>query len=141
LIDQGKILVNGEKIESYGQEVQEGDEVKWRDGEERCFVKTSLQSYDSHLLLFHKPIGYVCSKSDPHNHTIYELLPSEYKNRYYIGRLDKDTHGLLLLTNDSKLVDYYEHPRNEITKEYLVKVNKLFRKEDIAICLKGMEDA
>lgn len=67
-------------------------------------------------------MGYVCSKQDAHNKTIYRLIGDEYKNHYYIGRLDKDSRGLVMLTNDPKIVDQYEHPRNKIEKEYIVTV-------------------
>ncbi|MDR0650179.1 MAG: hypothetical protein LBG59_01925 [Candidatus Peribacteria bacterium] len=74
-------------------------------------------------MLFNKPKGYVVSKSDPYNTTIYELLPPTFQTYYYIGRLDKESRGLLLLTNTPKLVHQYEHPRFAITKEYLIQLS------------------
>ena len=59
--------------------------------ERRCIATSVQQDKDHHLLLFYKPAGYVCSKSDPHNATIYEILPPEYKHWYYIGRLDRES--------------------------------------------------
>jgi 23S rRNA pseudouridine2605 synthase len=76
-------------------------------------------------------MGYVVSKSDPHNTTIYELLPKEFQGFYYIGRLDKDSHGLLLLTNDPKLVNGFEHPKFEIEKEYIVKIDRPLTSRDV----------
>lgn len=67
-------------------------------------------------------MGYVCSKHDKHNKTIYRLLDAQYKNYYYIGRLDKESRGLVMLTNDPKVVHQYEHPRHKIEKEYIVTV-------------------
>lgn len=70
------------------------------------------------------------SKSDPHNDTIYELLPEQFKNRYYIGRLDKDSRGLVLLTDTPALVHQFEHPKFEIEKEYLIQLTSPFKLED-----------
>jgi pseudouridine synthase len=72
----------------------------------------------------------VVSKSDPHNVTIYELLPEEFKNRYYIGRLDKDSRGLVLLTDTPSLVHQFEHPKFQIEKEYLIQLSSPFKNED-----------
>lgn len=137
-IDKGVLFLNGTLVESYGAEVKEGDEVVCEDKKWRC--ETTPDQIDSHLLAFYKPIGYVCSKSDPHNATIYEILPETYNGWYYIGRLDRDSRWLVLMTNDPKMVDQYEHPRHGITKEYLVTLNKSFRKQDAETCLAGIHD-
>jgi pseudouridine synthase len=80
------------------------------------------------LILFHKPKGYVVSKDDPHNRTIYEILPERRKSTYwYVGRLDKESTWLLLLTNNPRLVDYYEQPANNIYKVYEVQIDKPLR--------------
>ncbi|MDR2540706.1 MAG: hypothetical protein LBD11_02760 [Candidatus Peribacteria bacterium] len=78
------------------------------------------------LILFNKPRGYVVSKSDPHNKTIYELLPPEFQSYYYIGRLDKESRGLVLLTNSPELVHQYEHPKFQVEKEYLIQLSTPF---------------
>jgi 23S rRNA pseudouridine2605 synthase len=82
------------------------------------------------LLLFNKPKGYVVSKSDPHNKTIYELLPPEFHSYYYIGRLDKESRGLVLLTNSPELVHQYEHPKFQVEKEYLIQLSSPFSSAD-----------
>lgn len=138
LIDEGNISLNWTKVESYWAEIKEWDEVVCEDKSWRC--EAMPEQKDSHLLAFYKPIAYVCSKSDPHNDTIYKILPEEYHSWYYIWRLDRDSRGLVLLTNDPKMVDQYEHPRHGITKEYLVTLNKNFHKEDIDRCLNGIDD-
>jgi pseudouridine synthase len=74
-------------------------------------------------VLFNKPKGYVVSKSDPHNVTIYTLLPPAFQTYYAIGRLDKDSRGLLLLTNTPALVHQYSHPKFQIEKEYLIQLS------------------
>jgi pseudouridine synthase len=88
--------------------------------------KINLSKQITDLILFNKPVGFVCSKSDKHNKTIYEVLPAQYKNYFYIGRLDKDSRGLLLMTNDSALVNKFEHPSNKVEKEYVVEIDRQF---------------
>ncbi|MDO4713915.1 MAG: pseudouridine synthase [bacterium] len=92
------------------------------------------------LLLFHKPTGYTCSKSDPHNPTFYELLPPAFKAYYYIGRLDKESRGLMLLTTDPHLVHEYEHPSKQIPKSYLVQLNHPFDRSKKAKILNGIQE-
>lgn len=137
-IDAGTVFLNNKKVESYGEIIVNSDIVKIQD--KIWEYTTSNDNKKSEFLVLNKPIGYVCSKSDPHNTIIYHLLPKQYHNWYYLGRLDKDSRGLVLLTNDPKMVDQYEHPRHGITKEYLVTLNKSFRQEDIERCLSGLED-
>ena len=91
------------------------------------------------LVLFHKPKWYVVSKDDPHNKTIYELLPESWKNDfYYIGRLDKDSTGLLLLTNDSQLVNHYESPQSDIHKVYRVHIDRPLKTRHFNTMRKGI---
>ncbi len=83
-------------------------------------------------------MGYVVSKADKHNKTIYDILPERrHKELYYIGRLDKESSGLLLLTNDTTLVDYYEHPGNKVYKTYEVQIKEPFKSKDITKCTRG----
>jgi 16S rRNA U516 pseudouridylate synthase RsuA-like enzyme len=97
LIKQGKILINGKPIESFKHELNEGDNVQIINtlkGGKNETMEGSIQtinpesllssSQKDNLLLFNKPKGYVVSKSDPHNPTIYELLPPEFQHYYYI---------------------------------------------------------
>lgn len=94
----------------------------------------------SMLIAFYKPVGYVCSKSDPHNKTIYELLPQQFQHYHYIGRLDKDSTGLVLLTNTQALVHERSHPSHNIEKHYDVVLNKAFDPYDIDVCLQWVVD-
>ena len=82
------------------------------------------------IVLFNKPVGFVCSREDRHNKTIYEILPKEFQNYFYIWRLDKDSRGLLVLTNNSELVNRYQHPSNWVEKEYDVQIDKMFSLND-----------
>lgn len=93
------------------------------------------------LLAFNKPRGYTCSKSDPHNTTFYELLPPPFLQQYYyIGRLDKESRGLMLLTRSPKLVHEFEHPSKVIEKTYVVQLNRPFDRKLKEKILKGIEE-
>ena len=94
---------------------------------------------ETDTVFFHKPMGYVCSKQDAHNKTIYRLLGDQYKHYYYIGRLDKESRGLVMLTNDPKVVHQYEHPKHKIPKEYIVTV-KVRDQDFVKRLLEGTKD-
>jgi len=87
-----------------------------------------LEAPDGLLVLFHKPTGYVCTHSEGEGETIYEWLPPRWLARNppvtSIGRLDKDTSGLLLITDQGQLVQRYTSPRAEIEKVYEVTVDR-----------------
>lgn len=138
MIDQGKISVNNQKVESYTQEIQEGDKIDIQ-GTKQAADPNAIKNSAS-LLLFNKPKGYVVAKTDPHEQTIYKILPYEYQKRYYIGRLDKESHGLLLLTDDPKVVHEYEHPSHGIQKEYVVELDKQLGPKAKNECLIGVKE-
>lgn len=88
------------------------------------------------VVLFHKPVGYVVSKSDSYNTTIFALLPPWWSDAYYyVGRLDKDSHGLLLLVSSSTLVNQFEHPSKNFVKVYHVTVSWIRNESHAAVCL------
>jgi 23S rRNA pseudouridine2605 synthase len=133
LIQDGQIFLNNEEIESFKSELNNWDILTMINEEwdkENITISESEESPKWKLILFNKPKWYVVSKSDPHNNTIYELLPEEFKNRYYIWRLDKDSRGLVLLTDTPALVNQFEHPKFEIEKEYLIQLTTPFREWD-----------
>lgn len=141
LIDERQIFVNTKAIENYKAELQAGDLLSIP----RLALSEQVQMIapDStpELLLFNKPKGYTCSKSDPHNPTFYELLPPEFLQKYYyIGRLDKESRGLMLLTSSPQLVHEFEHPSKEIEKSYLVQLNRPFDRKLKEKILKGIEE-
>lgn len=116
LIEQGKILVNG-KIAVPGQQVEISDAILV-DGKRLQGQKKTV------VLAFYKPRGVTCTERDPHaDRKILDLI--NYPERVtYAGRLDKDSEGLLLLTNDGDLIQAMMRGANRHEKEYLVKVNK-----------------
>lgn len=88
--------------------------------------------------LLNKPVGYVSSVSDPHNpENVLSLLP-QGERVYPVGRLDKDSQGLLLLTNDGELTFHLTHPKFNVQKKYLVKVGKLLSEDIIADLKQGV---
>lgn len=90
----------------------------------------TVKKYDYYIM--NKPKGYVCTvKDDKGRKTVMDLLPSNIKRLFPVGRLDYDTEGLLILTNDGNLTFKLTHPKNEIPKTYLVKTEKSVSEEDL----------
>lgn len=90
-------------------------------------------------LMLNKPVGYVCSRKGQGSKTIYNLLPKEYFNLKPVGRLDKDSSGLLLLTNDGELANELTHPSNQKEKIYRLKLNKSLTLSDKNKLLSGVK--
>ena len=133
LIKNKQLFLNNQNIESFKTELKNKDiltiiDKNWN--KEEIIISESNESLNWKIILFNKPKWYVVSKSDPHNNTIYELLPEAFKNRYYIWRLDKDSRWLVLLTNTPALVHQFEHPKFQIEKEYLIQLTAPFREWD-----------
>lgn len=115
LIEQGKVRLNG-KFAHLGDEVRDGDEVTV-DG-----AVLTLKEARSYYLM-NKPKGYICSvKDDCGRKTVMDLLPEGIGRVFPVGRLDYDTEGMLILTDDGDLAFRLTHPKNEIAKTYLVKI-------------------
>lgn len=127
--------MNNVKVSSYSQETKEGDllKINW-------ILPTTKISLDNNswkkILLLNKPEWIIVSKSNNQGKSIYDILPDKYKNWYYIGRLDKNSCWLLLLANDSALVNEYSHPSKKIEKEYEVTTNRKFTDDEISKSLK-----
>jgi 23S rRNA pseudouridine2605 synthase len=128
-IKKGEIFVNNQKVESIRHSIEPGDSITKKN--DRSITIEKVADIQKQILLFNKPKGYVVSKSDPHNTTIYELLPEKYKDYYYIGRLDKESRGLLLLTNTPEIIHLYEHPKFNKKKEYLIQLSSSMSLKDI----------
>ena len=117
LIVEGRVSVNGVIVRQLGTQVGDDDRVEV-DGVE--LTRTVELAY----LAMHKPHGFVTTARDPQNRrTVMELLPPDLPPHVLpVGRLDRDTEGLLLFTNDGELAHRLAHPRYEIEKEYLAQV-------------------
>jgi len=93
-------------------------------------------------LIMNKPKGVICTNSDPHaERTVFELLPPDLQRQrlFCAGRLDKDSEGLLVITNDGDLAHRLTHPSTEIVKRYRVVLHRDFNKADIPKLLAGTE--
>ena len=117
LITDGKIMVDG-NIATLGVKIDKNSKV--------CYNgKTVPFDTEFSYLAFNKPVGYVCSRraqgSAP---TLYELLPSKYRKLKTVGRLDKDSSGLILLTNDGDFAFQMTHPKFHKEKVYEVELDK-----------------
>jgi 23S rRNA pseudouridine2605 synthase len=94
-------------------------------------------------LILNKPKGFLCTNTDPHGgQTVFELLPADLQRQrmFCAGRLDKDSEGLLVITNDGDLAHRLTHPSNQIVKRYRVVLHRDFNKADIPKLLNGVED-
>lgn len=140
LIDLGEIFINGEKVENYKTTIKNWDQISIKNLKIYKTIQLRVAKTQSNFILFNKPVGYVVSKADPHNKTIYTLLPKHLHHYYYIWRLDKESRGLLLLTDTPKLVHLFEHPSNEIHKTYLLELHRPFDINNKKNLLQGIKD-
>ena len=132
LIESGAVLVNGKKA-AIGDDVSEKDEITV-DGQP---VKRKLvRSY----YIMNKPKGYVCTvKDDKDRKTVMSLLPEGAGRVYPVGRLDYDTEGLLLFTDDGDLAFRLTHPKSEIPKTYLVRIEGAIGDKELNRLRAGVE--
>lgn len=116
LIEQGQILVNGDRA-VLGRQISQSDIVLYNSRE--------LHIQPKKLILLHKPVGYLCSRASQGGvPTIYELLPTSLHHLKPVGRLDKDSSGLILLTNDGDFAHQMTHPSFYKMKRYLVMLDQ-----------------
>ncbi|MFZ8834595.1 MAG: pseudouridine synthase [Candidatus Caldipriscus sp.] len=133
LIMEGKVRVNGEVVRQPMMVLKGDERVEVENLEPKRFVNFVY-------VAFYKPRGYVVSKVDRFNRTIYEILPEKFKDLNAVGRLDKDSEGLLLLTNDGELIHRLTHPRYGIRRGYLVEVDGRVDEKVVKGFLEGVED-
>lgn len=131
LVRDGRVKVNGVVIESLGTQVGPGDDV--RVGKRPAVLKSHT------YVLLNKPAGYVCTRSDEKKRrTIYDLIPDNLGRLFHVGRLDKESEGLIVLTNDGDWAQELTHPSHEIEKEYEVIVDRAFDVAFIPKLIKGV---
>ncbi|MEP6708821.1 MAG: pseudouridine synthase [Verrucomicrobiota bacterium] len=117
LIATGRVTINGQVCTDFSAQPAERDHVKV-DG------KLVRAKRPLHIIL-HKPAGFVSTKSDPHaRDTIFDLLPAKFPRLFNVGRLDAQTEGLLILTNDGDLAQRLTHPRHKVEKEYEITLDR-----------------
>jgi len=128
----GAVKVNGVTVTMLGFEIRTKDKVTI-DGK---LIKADKLEYYK----FYKPAGYITTKSDEKmRKTIYDILPEEYHRLNPVGRLDKDSSGLIILTNDGNLAYELTHPSVKVSKTYLVKVDSKLTDEELDKLSQGIE--
>jgi 23S rRNA pseudouridine2605 synthase len=133
LIADGRVTVNGKTILTMGVKVDPGKDEIRVDG--RRIKGVSQPRY----LLLYKPAGYVTTRSDPQRRrTVLDLLTGVREYVYPVGRLDYDTEGLLLLTNDGELAARLTHPRHGVARTYEARVAGMPDREAIERLRKGI---
>lgn len=130
LILAGKVSINGHFIRELATTVEPDDDVRVGGKKARS---TPLV-----YVLLHKPKGFLCTRSDDRGRrTIFDLVPPNFGHLFHVGRLDKESEGLILMTNDGKLAQHLTHPTHEVEKEYEVVLDKPFDTELIPKFLRG----
>ena len=133
LIQSGAVKVNGEVIDQLGYKIKPGDKVTYGDES----VKGERKVY----MLLNKPKDYITTMDDPQERkTVIDLIKGACKERIYpVGRLDRNTTGLLLLTNDGELTTKLTHPKFGVKKVYHVSLNKGLKPDDFKQIIEGIE--
>jgi 23S rRNA pseudouridine2605 synthase len=132
MIRDGRVRVNGEVVREMGVTVSPEDTVVV-DGRE-------VTREPPVWVLLHKPPGYVTTRDDPQGRpTVYDLLPERHQRLFHVGRLDLDSEGLLLLTNEGGVANRLMHPRHEVDRVYRVDVEGTLSREQRRTLLAGVE--
>ncbi len=137
LIKKGQVSINGEQAKLGMRINPERDVVKV--GQKRIQAKFTKPV----VYLVNKPKGFTCSNDDPHaERLIFELLESRHRNirLFCAGRLDVDSEGLVILTNDGKLAHRLTHPSQLVRKKYQVEINKPLESDPFQAMIDGFDD-
>ena len=132
LIESGVVNVNGKIVKELGFQVGPKDKV---------FVnKVLIHPKKLEYYKFYKPAGYITTSEDEKGRkTIYDVIPKELQELKPVGRLDKDSTGLLIMTNDGELINQLTHPSVKVTKVYIVSVEGKVNVNDLDTMYKGIE--
>lgn len=123
LIKAGKVMVNGKVVRELGTKANFSDDILV-DGKK-------IEKEEKEYYIFNKPRGVITSTSDDKGRKVVTDYFETNKRLYPVGRLDYDTTGLLILTNDGELANLIMHPRNEIEKQYIAKLEGIIKGEEI----------
>jgi 23S rRNA pseudouridine2605 synthase len=138
MIEEGRVIVNGKQA-ILGQKVDPQKDHVFLDNHRMRKPDTPKI-----VLVLNKPVGYTCTHDDPFaRKTIYELLPKNFQgdsSLHCAGRLDRDSQGLIVITNDGDLTFALTHPSNKVLKHYWVLVNKEFPFSMVNQMIKGVYD-
>lgn len=131
IITAGRVSINGRPCVVLATTVEPNDSVKV-DGR---LVQVQRQIY----VLLNKPVGFLSTRTDPRQRdTVFDLLPEDFPRTFHVGRLDQDSEGLLLLTNDGEFSLRLTHPRYKVDKEYEVVLDRAFDMELAAKLQQGV---
>jgi 23S rRNA pseudouridine2605 synthase len=131
LIAAGRVSINGKICRNFSAQATARDQVKVNG--------KLLHAQPSLTIMLHKPSGFASTRQDVHaRYTIFDLLPEAFSRLFNIGRLDAQTEGLLLLTNDGDLAHRLTHPRFKIEKEYEVTLDRNWHRALGPKLLKGI---
>lgn len=131
-IKNGEVTIDGEIAEV-------GNVVKLRSVVCLNGVEIKPSKKENRIVLLDKPIGYVCSKDGQGSPTVYDLLPDDNKDLNIAGRLDKDSSGLVILTDDGDLLNELTHPSNDKEKVYEVTLNNEMDTKELQKSLIGVD--
>lgn len=133
LIRNGLITVNGKTVKDLGTKVSAGDDIRYKN--------RRLSAEKKVYIIMNKPRGYVTTVEDPHaDQTVIDLIGDACTERVYpVGRLDKETTGVLLLTNDGDLTGKLTHPKYKRKKIYHVFLDKAVTRNDLTLLTEGVE--
>lgn len=133
MIRAGRVQVDGQTVCAPEAKIEEGSQRVTVDGEAVTLPGTLV-------LMLHKPAGFVTSTEDLRDRVVMELLPEEYRSLGLkpVGRLDKDTEGLLLFTNDGGLSHQLTSPRHQVEKEYYAQTDMPVDAADVAAFAAGL---
>ena len=135
-IREGRVTVNGEAVTAVGTCVTPGEDTVCFEGKPVAFADGEFV-----YLMLNKPVGYTCSAKDSHaENLVYQLIPERFGRVFTVGRLDRDSEGLLLLTNDGDFAQRLTHPSHEIYKRYYVECEGRFTTAIRRQLLDGMYD-
>lgn len=132
LITEGKVKVNGQVVRELGIKVSSHDSIE--------VEGVKIEKEEKVYYLLYKPRGIISAVSDDRGRkTVLDLFPQVEQRIFPVGRLDFDTSGVLLLTNDGEFANQMTHPRYKIDKTYVAKVKGLPRREDLKKLERGIE--
>ena len=133
MLKAGRVTVNGKKEKSAKLQIDEGTDEILFDGE-----KLDYEEFVYYMM--NKPQGVISATEDPKHRTVLDLLDdlARSKEVFPVGRLDIDTHGLLLLTNDGKLAHALLSPKRHVDKTYLAQVEGIMTQEDVETFAEGI---
>ena len=130
MIKRGRVTVDGAPASGPEQKIMESQSVAVDGREVRLPGRV--------VLMLHKPAGYVTSTADPRDPTVMELLPPEHQGLFPVGRLDKDTEGLLLFTADGALAHRLTSPKSQVEKEYYAETEGEIDEADVQAFRAGL---